>query len=150
MEQRNKLVILGILLLVLDQLTKFIFLEQNYDYGFFAFSYVKNTGVSFGLLQGTTLIMIIVSIVVLGLLWYYREEFEGKEIFLVFIATGTVGNLIDRVFRGYVVDFINFKFFPVFNVADSLLTIGVIGFIIMVLIEQMKDDKKKIKRKRKK
>jgi signal peptidase II len=57
------------------------------------------------------------------------------------IVTGLLSNLIDRIFRGYVVDFIDFKFWPVFNVADSLITIGVVWLGITILFD--KDDEKK-------
>ncbi len=88
---------------------------------------VHNTGAAFGLFQRWTWIFVAVSLVTCGIiLWSLRQERRGSpSIALALILGGAVGNLIDRVVRGYVVDFIDLRVWPVFNVADSAITIGV-------------------------
>ena len=130
------------LLVILDQVTKHILKNVNEDFGFLAITFVKNTGISFGMFQGSNLIIIFVSIIFLGLIYYFKKEFEGNEIFAMFIIAGIIGNLIDRIFLGYVIDFINLKWWPIFNLADSFLFIGVIGFVVKKLFEKKKITKK--------
>ena len=68
---------------------------------------------------------------------------------VILIVSGLLGNLIDRVFRGFVVDFIDFKFWPVFNIADSCIFIGVIWLIIVILKEDFKEkENKKVEKPR--
>jgi signal peptidase II len=110
---------------------------------------VKNTGISFGLLQGAVVIMIIVSLLFLLLLWYFREEFNDCKFCLILLAAGTLGNLIDRIFRGYVVDFFDLGWFPVFNLADTMITIGTAGIVLVFLNDIIKDIKRKKSKKRK-
>ena len=103
--------------------------------GFLWLSHVRNTGSSFGLFQGWNAILIWVSILFLGLLLYYHDSFRTKaeKIFLTLLFMGVLGNLVDRVFLGSVTDIFDLGWFPVFNVADSCLTIGVIGLILYEL-----------------
>jgi signal peptidase II len=135
------LVVIGVLLLVLDQLLKKFFTAHSYESGLVSLHILKNTGMSFGLLQGRTIIMIIVSILFLALLWFFRKEFRGCGWCLMFLVVGTIGNLIDRVFRGYVVDFVDLGWFPVFNLSDALITIGVAGIVIVLLLQSLKERK---------
>lgn len=130
------LIFLGLVLI--DQILKIIFSNINTNIGIFSLTTVHNTGISFGLFQGTNLIIILVSIIFLGILWHIREEFKGHEIFLTLITAGIIGNLIDRIIRGYVLDYINFHFWPVFNAADTFLFIGVIGYITTKILEKSK------------
>jgi len=151
MENKTKYSLIVVILLGLDIITK-ILLEGSYkDYGIIAINSVHNTGVSFGMLKSVSPIaFIILSLAVIGLLVYYRKEFKGFEIYLTLIITGIVGNLIDRVFLGYVRDFIDLKWWPIFNVADSLMFIGVFGIIITIIVQEVKKAKKKKKRLNKK
>ena len=126
------------LLLLLDQVTKTIFSSINADFGFFAITPVTNTGMSFGLFQGNNFVFILISIIFIFLLFFFRKEFKGREVFLVMILAGAFGNLIDRIIHGHVLDFIDFKFFPVFNVADSLIFIGVFCVIFLELKDLLK------------
>jgi signal peptidase II len=96
---------------------------------------------SFGLMQGRVIIMIIISVLFLGLLWYFRKEFRDCQFSLMLLATGTIGNLIDRVFRGYVIDFFDLGWFPVFNLSDAMITLGTIGIIYAFLIDLKKEMK---------
>lgn len=111
-----------------------------------------NTGAAFGFLQGKTLTLVIVSIVMIVALFVYNYFVKDKNIFYCiafgFIVGGAVGNLIDRVMLHYVRDFIYLDFFPtfpIFNLADSFLCIGVIMLAIFILFMQGKNSKQKAK-----
>ena len=103
-------------------------------------TYVENTGAAFGMFSGNTLILGIVSI---ALIWYIVKEIRANinnklELFsLSLVLSGAIGNLIDRLLRGFVVDFISFKLFgeqmPIFNVADIFVTIGVLLLILCII-----------------
>jgi len=135
-------IVAGFLLVAIDQLSKLLLVGFHKNFGFFSLNYTTNKGISFGLFQGSTIIISVISVIVLGLLYYYRKEFENKEIFLTLIVSGIIGNLIDRIFLGYVRDFFDLHWFPVFNVADSLMFIGVVGFIIAYIIAEKKKTNK--------
>lgn len=143
MNKKYFFLIIGAILIIIDQITKVLLLNVNIDFGFFALKYIENTGISFGLFQGSTVIISFISVIVLGLLYYFRKEFKGNEIWLTLIVSGIIGNLIDRVFLGYVRDFFDLKWWPVFNVADSLMFIGVFGLLITHLLFELKMKKQK-------
>jgi len=104
-------IILLIMLILLDQITKF-FLTTT-----------VNTGAAFSIFTGQRFFLIVISLlVILFILKYYKKK--EYQLSLTFILAGTIGNLIDRIFLGHVRDFIDIKFWPVFNVADSLIVIG--------------------------
>lgn len=92
--------------------------------------YVTNTGASFGILQDQTLFLIIMALVGLGAIYlYYRYppfEHGVVPVAIGMMLGGAAGNLIDRVRVGRVTDFIDFDFWPAFNVADSSITIGIV------------------------
>jgi len=93
-------------------------------------AYITNTGSAFGILKGANSYLIFFSLIVLGLIMFYWDKIASKEkIFFALIVGGIIGNLIDRISYGYVVDFIAFTFWPAFNAADSALTIGIVGLI---------------------
>jgi len=109
----------------------------------FHLTYVQNTGAAFGVLQGYPEVFIILSLVVAG--WIIREllrlRFRARrtDFALAMILGGAVGNLIDRVRFGYVVDFLDFRVWPVFNVADSCISIGV-GLLLLSQFRLLKSD----------
>lgn len=150
-KSKNKWILfsgMGVVLIILDQLVKHFLRTVNIDYGFFALTPTRNTGISFGLFQGSSTLIIIISIIVLFFIWYFRKEFEKNEIFITLIASGIIGNLIDRIFNGYVFDFFNLKWWPVFNLADAMIFVSVVGFIIATIIHEFKkdsDNKKHVK-----
>lgn len=122
-----------VVLIILDQLTKYLAYSSNIsqDYGWFSLSLVFNTGASFGILKNFGTYLAWLSVMVLGLIMYSYDKFpEKSRIFLLLISAGLIGNLLDRIMHGFVIDFINLKVWPVFNVADSLVCIGVVGLII--------------------
>ena len=142
--------ILGILTLVfLDQLTKWLVvlkLKPIHDFPIidkiFHLTYIENRGAAFGILQGKHLFFIIMTIIVMGFIgiYYYRLPHERKYNWMRFALTllgaGAIGNLIDRIRLGYVIDFLYFKLinFPVFNFADMCVVVGVSILIVFILI----------------
>jgi len=139
---RNVVFLLTALLIVAaDQLSK-VWIRSNLaigqslpETGFFRLTHVNNTGAVFGLFQGQSFALTIVAsvgiavILAYGLFLYrrfsYLDNMLGKSA-LGLVLGGTVGNLIDRLRFGYVTDFIDFGFWPAFNIADSAVTVGVI------------------------
>ena len=127
---------LAALVLALDQLTKFVVrqtLEWHYSWpyqGFFRFTHVQNTGSAFGLFQGNNIPLLFVSLVgVVVLAYIYRSQERPSLLMRVSIALmlgGAVGNLLDRIFLGHVTDFIDIGPWPVFNLADSAIVVGLI------------------------
>ncbi|MBQ6494918.1 MAG: signal peptidase II [Bacilli bacterium] len=104
---------------------------------FFYITYTKNTGVAFSLLEGSKIFIIIATIIILiVLIKYLNNKYVNRleQISYGLIIGGALGNLIDRIIYGYVIDFLDFKIFnynyPIFNLADSAIVIGVIILII--------------------
>lgn len=106
---------------------------------FISFSYGENTGASFGIFKGKTTALIIVTAIALVVLIVYmflnKKDNKFMRVCFIMILGGGLGNLFDRIFIGYVRDFIRFDFikFPVFNIADSFITIGTIMLCIYVM-----------------
>lgn len=136
----------AIAIIVIDQLTKHwalsslpLHLPQAFIPGLIRLTYTQNRGAAFGILQEKRYLFILIASVVVGLLIYHRDEItQGRcllKLALVLVAGGAIGNLIDRVLRGYVVDFLEFAFvsFPVFNVADMAIVGGVSLFVCDLL-----------------
>ncbi|MCM8804123.1 MAG: signal peptidase II [Candidatus Omnitrophica bacterium] len=132
--------------LIFDRITKNFFKEfleknnGNFDvFNFFSFTLVKNYGIFFGFLSNEKIhfFLISFSIISIILIFFYILKLEKKEKYYLFsfglIEGGITGNLIDRIKYGYVIDFINFHFWPVFNFADSFIVIGIILFFIKQL-----------------
>ncbi|HCL98514.1 MAG TPA: signal peptidase II [Fervidobacterium sp.] len=136
-----------VLTLVLDQITKYIatlYLRGQIKIlsGFFIFTYATNTGVAFGLLSGVKEIVIYLTlliVVVMSIIPTFIEMKKSTQIFFAFILGGALGNLIDRIRFGYVVDFITMIHWPtVFNIADMSIMFGSIGLVIQMLIAESK------------
>src|SRR3989338_11403410 len=97
---------------------------------------VHNTGIAFGLFKGQDLVFIVVPVIAIILLAYniYYYKYNNEKLSRLYIIAislilgGAIGNLVDRIWYGHVIDFIDFRIWPVFNVADSAITIG--AFII--------------------
>lgn len=165
---KNKRVILAIvlpcvlfaLLLTLDLVSKHLIdkslgtvgASKEIIHGFISFIYVHNSGAAWGIFSGRPIFLIIISIIVIALFIAFYvlrlRKFKDKislwlSVSLGFIAGGCFGNLIDRIAFGYVRDFINFDFmnFPVFNVADICLTVGIILLFIYFIFFYSKEEK---------
>ncbi len=135
-------------LLIIDQLTKFIILK-NFHPGdsipviknIFHISLVLNRGAAFGIFseQASSVFIwscaVCVIIIVLTFAFFKKVFYKRKsaQIFLSLILAGAIGNLIDRIRFGYVVDFLDFRIWPVFNIADSAITVGTILLIYSIL-----------------
>ncbi len=125
-------------IVALDQITKALVATYTPNISllpFFSLVTVKNYGAGFGILQGQQYILIAISLLVLAGIVYFRKSI-AKEDHLAFalITGGLIGNLIDRIFRRYVIDFFDFFIgtyhWPAFNVADIALVVGVALLII--------------------
>lgn len=101
----------------------------------------KNTGAAFSIMQNSTTFLIILSIIALLGIFYYTikniSDLKMKEIlFISFLTSGIFGNLCERVYFGYVRDFFDLTFinFPIFNISDIYINIGVLGIIVIILL----------------
>lgn len=122
--------------------------------GLVDFRYVENTGAAFSMFSGKPMVLSAVTAVILVilavLLMAHKIPGKVKQASILLILSGGVGNLIDRVFRHYVVDFIEFTFvkFAVFNFADCCVTIGAAILIISLLVDIFRDGDKEKEQKR--
>lgn len=147
MKKKNVIIIL--LVLALDLVSKY--LAQTYLAStaalsiipnFFELTYVINTGAAWSILEGQrTFFIVLSSAVSIGLIYYLIKEKEPlMSLAVSLMLAGTVGNLYDRLFFGFVRDMLSFNFFgyqyPVFNIADSALVIGVILIIVDTVIKE--------------
>ena len=138
------------LLVIIDQVTKYLTVQNIALYeqiefipGFMSWTYIQNTGAAWSILEGQMWFFYLVTIIVSGVILYFLYT-EGKNdriygTILAIILGGTLGNFIDRLLHQYVIDMIKVEFisFPVFNVADSFLTVGVILlFIYSIYLEK--------------
>lgn len=138
----------ALLVVVTDQLSK-LWIRSNlapnqstWDIGFFRLTYTQNTGAAFGLFQGSSLILAIIAIiggiVILFLVFFMRRRLPILNTLLVRVSLGLIlggilGNLIDRLrYGGNVTDFIDFRFWPAFNIADSSTVVG--AFLLAYLL----------------
>src|SRR3989338_5602495 len=120
---------------LLDQLTKFYIASKipEWKLGFLLIHFVDNTGAGFGILKGQMAILTIISaVVVMGVIYYYKkipQQSVAQVLWGLFLG-GVAGNLIDRILRQYVVDFIDVGFWPVFNIADAAISVSVVGLVL--------------------
>lgn len=142
-----------LLIVIIDQLSKFVVRSTMNLYSpsiqllgnFFKFTYVENSGIAFGINfnNGPIIFTILASIATIFISWYLWKSKEQIYLFRVslsFILGGAIGNLIDRFLFGKVVDFFHLSIgqfsWPVFNVADSFVTIGMVLYIYSIYIEE--------------
>jgi signal peptidase II len=106
---------------------------------FLYITYVQNTGVAFGFFRDQRVPLLIIGFIVCAIVMYFYLHTRKKDPMvttaLAFIMGGSLGNLYDRLFHGFVIDYIDFRFFPVFNLADISINIGVALIICAVLIK---------------
>lgn len=151
---------IAVLIIAADQWTKWLVLK-NMELGeripvmepYLAWLSHRNRGAAWGMLEGQMWLFAIITVaVVIGILYYFHKHAKGQPLFqlsLMVLLGGAVGNFIDRMVRGEVVDFvdvlipvINYEF-PIFNVADMALTVGVVLMIIFIIYDE-KQEKKKV------
>lgn len=146
--------IISFICIIFDQIIKFI-INNNinlYDQNtiidnFFNLTNVRNYGAAWSILTGSRIMLIIVTIlIIIGLYYFFirKEKLKKYEkVIYGFLYGGIIGNLIDRIFRGYVIDYLEFYIFgynfPVFNLADILIVISMF-FIIISVIKGDKDE----------
>ena len=144
-----------VVLILIDQGTKLWALESLKPIhnmtvvdGILDLTFVENRGVAFGMFSGQRWFILLLTILIAaGLLYFYKtlprkQEYRPVRLSLILVLAGAVGNIIDRMFRGYVVDFFEFTFFewPVFNVADIYVVVGVILLALMILFVIKEED----------
>ena len=141
-------IIVGALIL-LDQVTKFLVsakLQLNESFPIFKdalhITRIHNTGAAFGIFKGMLPVFILLSIITIFLVILYANRFRHGyfhlRIGLLLILAGAIGNLIDRIRLGYVIDFIDVRFWSVFNMADTTITIGGIFLVYHILVMSKK------------
>lgn len=154
-------VFLYIILILFDQLTKLLAIDLLQNHGPYIlidkvleFHYIENRGIAFGLFQGKTMMFAVIACVFTFVFaWLYikiPKQWKYFPLLLInlVMAAGAMGNLLDRSFRGYVVDFIYFKCirFPVFNIADIYVVCSCIALVVMMLFYYKEEDLYFIKR----
>ncbi len=156
-KNKNILLIIFIILIsiCIDQIVKQIVIKNVFNSsiqiikGVLNFTYVENTGGAYGIGSNNILIFIIINIIILGILMKFaiskREEIDTISLIAIsLIIAGGMGNLIDRVARGYVVDFVDINpvlKYPVFNIADIFVVTGCIVIAIELIYRTIKSRK---------
>lgn len=148
-------VLFVLVLIAVDQATKYLAVENLMNQkpyvvweGVFELHYLENRGAAFGLLQGQKIFFVLITLIILAVIVYvlvkapYQKLYTKLHITLVFIASGAVGNLIDRLRYDYVVDFLYFSLinFPIFNVADIYVTLASFYLVILLLFVYKESD----------
>jgi signal peptidase II len=162
MQKKYYIVLAGVLGLIgLDQITKKIFESILADgkivviKGFFQFNLSYNDGAAWGILSGNMLVFYMITLVAFGLFYILLKDvnFQTKKLYsiaVILLIAGAIGNFIDRMVYKEVIDFIDFIIFgydfPIFNIADICLVIGMIMFGIDVLLEDVLHGKFKNRR----
>lgn len=133
--------LLAAILLIIDQVVKWLFVSRQpmIDWGWLRLHLVYNRGSAFGLVQDANVLLLWVAIIVLGLFVFFARQTPQRFMpFAIIAAAGALGNAIDRFFRGAVVDFIDLGWWPVFNIADSMIVVGVLVIAGMMVLEDVK------------
>lgn len=134
----------ALLVVIFDQLTKYYVVENFYlgesvpiIENIFHWTYILNPGAAFGMLEGSRWFFVVIAVGVLGGIWYMKDEINEGGWMMQYGAAlfggGAIGNLIDRARSGLVVDFFDFRIWPVFNVADIAICVGVAMILWKVL-----------------
>ncbi|MGB5636885.1 MAG: signal peptidase II [Waterburya sp.] len=144
MRQKRSFWLIAIVGIIFDQITKYLIVQNFATVGdtlplwqdIFHFTYVINTGAAFSFFRGQVDILrwisLIVSLILIIFIWYTPRLSLIEQLGYGFILSGAIGNGIDRFLFGYVVDFLDFRLinFPVFNLADVAINIGVLLLLI--------------------
>ena len=139
-QQKIYFIFISILIIFIDQLTKSLINSNhesyiNLDFIFFIIKYIRNYGAAFNILTGSRILLSIISVIfsiyIVYLIFSSKKKTDLELYAYSFILGGSLGNGIDRIINGYVIDFINLNFlnFPVFNIADISINIGFIIFL---------------------
>ena len=145
-------IVLAGIVVVLDQITKLLVVGHIAEYAsaegipfLFRLTYVKNTGAAFGMLTNHRWVFLVFSVVAMAAILLYLWKSKPRSLLtrlaLGMILGGGIGNMIDRIRLGYVVDFIDLSFmkFAIFNVADSFVTVGCVLLFVYLILETVKE-----------
>ena len=140
-----KYYIIGIIIIIIDQFSKFLIIDKYISIipNFIEFNYTQNIGGAFGIGK-FNFILIFSILIIIGIILSLIKENKKIKNYIPFILllSGSISNLIDRIFRGYVIDFIDIKLFnfPNFNIADISIVFGVIILIYVIICNPTKDN----------
>ncbi|MBK6661617.1 MAG: signal peptidase II [Thermoflexaceae bacterium] len=144
-------VLVAVAVVALDQFTKWIIRQEIeygtaiWDLGFFRLVHITNSGAAFGMLQGAGPLLVVTSVIggAAIVVFLFNPGFAHPlmRVGLALMLGGAIGNLIDRVRVGEVVDFLKVPNFPAFNVADSAITIGVVALLWTLLMQENEPSK---------
>lgn len=138
-------ILLAVLMIVVDQVTKY-YVVTHFALGesvpvldgIFHWTFILNPGAAFGMLEGSRWLFVLIAVIVVAAIWFLRKEIDAlglwARIGAALFAGGAIGNLIDRARQGLVIDFFDFRIWPVFNVADIAICTGV-GLIIWSILQ---------------
>ena len=137
--------IIGIVIVIIDQLSKFLVIDKNISIipNFIEFNYTQNTGGAFGIGRINFILIISIIIIIVIIVFLIKENTKiTNYIPFVLLLSGSIGNLIDRIFKGYVIDFIDINIldFPNFNIADISIVSGVIVLLYIILLKSTNDN----------
>ena len=154
-KNKEKIYSISAIVIMIDQIIKILIstkmkLNEEIEVipNFFSINFVKNKGAAFSILQDQKIILVIISLVVLFFLNKYIDKNKNYNklsiISLGFIIGGIIGNLLDRLIQDGVIDYLSFQiskyFFPIFNLADSFIVIG----MILIIISMIKEEKEEV------
>ena len=140
---KKNIPLIAIVVFIVDYISKFLIVNYFNNVtlipDFLNINYVINTGAALSILNNNISFVIILNVIIFGLLIFYQRKFKNTRLVCTsfgFIYGGLFGNLINRIVKGYVIDFISFKLFgyncPIFNVADIFICVGVVLLIIAI------------------
>ncbi|OJF94051.1 signal peptidase II [Alkalibacterium sp. 20] len=148
--------IIALIIIGIDQLTKYLTVANIPLYetlevipSILSFTYHQNTGAAWSILEGQMIFFYIVTLIVVGVIIYYLHSYGKNDKLFAFslslILGGAIGNFIDRLIHQFVVDMVRLEFidFPIFNVADMALTVGVGLMIFYLILDEWKEYKQK-------
>ena len=143
----KKIMLISLICLILDFVSKQIVVNNMVIHqsitvidSFFSITYAKNTGIAFSFLEGRVSFVVVMTIIFLIFIFKYISRSDLTKIESIFygmVIGGAIGNLIDRIIYGYVIDFFDFNIFgynyPIFNIADIMIVLGILGILVFDL-----------------
>lgn len=150
----KKITIISLFILLVDQIIKYIVINNMSLYksieiipNFFNITYVENIGAAFSILSGNVLFLILISLLAIILIYIFlikNKKLNKLQIIMYsLLIGGIIGNLVDRIFRGFVVDYLDFSIFgynfPIFNFADVCIVLSAIALLFINIKEEKND-----------
>jgi len=134
---------------IADQLIKYVVTARTLLHqsivlfpGFLSITHIRNSGAAFSMFSGHNAILALIGITFIVFIGYYLPRLARKSLWgglsVALIMAGALGNLIDRMMRGYVIDYIDVKWFSIFNLADVYINIGVALLILLLIFDRRK------------